>query len=512
MNSYEKDNRNAIRMQTVITDRPLTVELSEDFSLPDYQPEMKRLQRVKVTAMPPDIYIGSSGAECSGTVDYSILYSGNDGALYHTAQSGNYRFTIPMESVEDLELSDGFLCEVDLLPELANGRVLAPRRLSTKCRLRANAKIYATRCLCSDVGEGEHMERLCGEGISARVFLGTGDPIQLADEILCEEKNRNLRVICGEGQVFVTEANARSGAVSARGELCLKLLCCREEEGETPFALWRRIPFSGEIPVEGAEVNCEASVKGVCNELNITVEEGRILCEAAILLRAKAERNERFSYVRDLYSTKQESKVSHKAPEIPILLRVINGNFSLNSALMLEELGIRPSCGLADLTGEVQILGVTQEKGKCYVSGKCRMTAILTDADEVGSHELEIPFRYECDGVEGEITENALSAETVSCKGRIDGERIGVDAEIAVCGSLRGKQTVTMACDCELGEAWQEQGAVYTVCYPARDDTLWSVARRYHRSVEEILSRNSLAGSPAADAKDSLAGVGFLVV
>ncbi len=512
MNSYEKDNQNAIRMQTVIVDRPMTVELSEDFSLPDYQPEMKRLQSVKVTAMPPDIYIGTSGAECSGTVDYCVLYSGNDGALYCANQSGSYRFTVPMEAPDDLELGDGFLCEIDLTPELATGRVVAPRRLSAKCRLRANAKIYATRRLCAGVGEGEHMERLCGEGLCARVFLGTSEPIHLADEILCEEKDRGLRVICGEGQVFVTEASARSGSVNARGELCLKLLCCREEEGENPFAMWRRIPFAGEIPVDGAEVNCEASAKGVCNELNITVEEGRILCEAAILLRAKAERNERFSYVRDLYSTKQEAKVTQQSLEMPILLRVINGNFSFNTAIPLDEVGIRPSCALVDLSGDALVSGITQERGKCYVSGKCRLSAILSDGDEIMSHELELPFRYESDGVEGEIMENNLSAEIISCKGRIDGERIGIDAEIMVCGSIRGKQTLSMACDCELGEEWQERGAVYTVCYPARDDTLWSVARRYHRSVEEILSRNSLAGSPAADAKDSLAGVGFLVV
>ena len=511
MNTYEKDNQGAIRMQTVVADRALSIELSEDFSLPDYQPEMKRLQRVKVTVMPPDVYIGSSGAECSGGVDYCIYYSGNDGALYCTSQSGSYRFTLPMDAADDLELSDGFLCETDLIPELATSRVIAPRKISVKCRLRANAKIYATRRLCAGVGEGDRIERLCGEGACARVFLGTGEPIRLADEILCEEKDRNLRVISGEGEVFVTEVSARSGAVSVRGELCMKLLCCREEAGDY-FSMWRRIPFAGEVPVDGAEVNCEASAKGVCSELRITVEEGRILCEAAILLRAKAERNERFSYVRDLYSTDREMKVTEQAVEMPVLLRTVNGNFSLNTAMGLEEAGIRHACSLIDLSGGAIVQSVAQEKGRCYVSGKCRLVATLADEGEIMSHELELPFRYETEGVEGAVTDNSFTAEVISCKGRIDGERIGIDAEIAVCGSLRGRQSVHMVSDCEPGEAWQERGAVYTVCYPASDDTLWSVARRYHRSVGELLARNSLAGSPAADAKDSLAGVSFLVV
>ena len=69
-------------IQAPIGDRTVITELSEEFSLPDYQPEMKRLLRVRATVLPSDQYVGAGNVECSGRIDYSILYTGNDGALY----------------------------------------------------------------------------------------------------------------------------------------------------------------------------------------------------------------------------------------------------------------------------------------------------------------------------------------------------------------------------------------------------------------------------------------------
>ena len=78
--------------------------------------------------------------------------------------------------------------------------------------------------------------------------------------------------------------------------------------------------------------------------------------------------------------------------------------------------------------------------------------------------------------------------------------------------SLCAKGTVTMLAEVDTGEEWSAKGAVRTVCYPDRRDTLWSVAKRYHCPLSEMVARNRIAQSPAADAADSLTGVRFLLV
>ncbi len=514
MNRYEKEVLMPARMQAPMGDRTVITELSEEFSLPDYQPEMKRLLRVKATVLPTDQYVGAGNAECSGRIDYCILYTGNDGAIYCTNQSGEYHFSTPLEIPSDYEAGEGILCHAESAVEQTGGRVMAPRKLAVKCRLRSRVRLYGTRVLGEPIESDGSLERLCGESEYAAVFVGKSEPIRLADEVVCDDREAPVRVICGEGQVFVSEAAAGSGTVHCKGEVCLKLLCCREDEGETavPYAILRRIPFSHSVDAEGTEVNCEACANGVCSEMQITVEDGKILCEVGVELQAKAMRRERFAYTRDLYSTKMAGENSYRTVEFPTAIKCANGNMTLNTSLTPEEAGIREGMTVVDLTGSATVSTTEVEKGKYRFGGKCRFHAILTDGEEISSQEFEVPFRYELDGGKEIPADCEITAEVISCRGKNDGERIGVDAELAFALRLCGKEEIRVLSDAVFDGELQRSDAVYRVCFPDRRDTLWSVAKRYHSPISELAEQNRLADAPAADAPDSLSGVKYLVV
>ncbi|MBE6632869.1 MAG: LysM peptidoglycan-binding domain-containing protein [Ruminococcaceae bacterium] len=511
MNKYEKQGA---RIQAPIGEKVIMTEMTEEFSLPDYQPEMKRLLRVSATVMPADSYVGAGSAECAGAVDYTILYAGNDGLIYCANQSGEYRFSTPVEIGVELEAGEGILCDVEPLVEQVTGRVVAPRRLLVKCKLKGTVKLYGQR-LIGDALEGEDsVERLCGESESAVLFLGMGEELALADEILCDGETADMRVICGEGRVFVTDAVAGSGCVNCRGELVLKLLGAKGDGagGEKPVRLIRRIPFSQSVPVDGAEVNCEACADGVCRTLQVTVEEGRILCDATVCLQARAVRNQRVSYVRDAYSTVRSCETVYKKLKLPYVIRALNGNLSLNTAMPLEEAGVRPGAEAVDVTGWATVESPEVERGKYRIGGKCRFHVILSDGEEFHSREIEIPFRFETEGGRELPAMWDLRAEVISCRVRLDGERLGVDAELAIMACLRGEREIEMLTEASFGGEWKQEEAVCRICYPERGDTLWSVAKRYHCGVNDLSERNRLANAPAADAVESLAGVNYLMI
>jgi len=315
MDNYIKPNAVGARIQADVCDKQVLTELAVDLSLPDYLPEIKRLLRVRAVATPPDKYIGAGNAEFSGRIDYSILYSGNDGAIYSASETGDYKFNVPLEMTSDYELNEGVVCDVDTVPDMTVGRVAAPRKLSVKCRLRSRVRIRGTRLLQEQLQGGgqEGLQRLCGQVEVARCFSGIGEPLTLGDEILTDADSADLRVISADAEVFVSEAVSGSGTVNCRGEVSLHLLCCHENAPLPPITLSRRLPFSHAVAVDGVEVNCDACADGNATDLHITVEEGRILCEAVVLLRARAQRNEHVSYTRDLYSTAADSQ-THTTP------------------------------------------------------------------------------------------------------------------------------------------------------------------------------------------------------
>ena len=512
MDQHSKETRNGMCVELPICDRQAVTEVAFDFSLPDYQPEIKRLLRVRATVLPADKYIGTPNAELSGRIEYAIHYTGNDGALYCSLQEGEYQITCPFEMPGEMDLNQGVLCDADTVCETVIARVAAPRRISVKCRLRSRVQLLGSTTVetPTPVYDGT-VERLCGSVMSLRRFVGVGDPMQLGDEILCDGQEGELRVISAEGDVFVSEAIAGSGVVNCRGEVCLKLICCREGEAALPTVQTRRIPFSQAVTVDGVEVNCDACADGVCSGVHVTVEEGRILCEMSVILRARAQRNEEISYTRDLYSTCCECKTEYRDRRFLQGLRSLNGNFSLNHTAALSEVGLRPDVRVVDACVTPSVTALESEHGKYKLTGRCRCQLILFDGEEMSLQEIEAPFRYECEGGEP-VGDYDASVSAISCRARIDGERVSVDAELAVMLTTRKEESLRTVFSASLGEEVKGSGAAYTVCYPAREDTLWSVAKRYHRSIGAMMQVNHLAEAPSADSAESLAGVRYLLI
>ena len=513
MESYMKEDKGA-RIQAPVCNRQTAVELTCDVTLPDYKPEIRRLLSVRTKVVPPDHYVGAGSADFSGTVHYTILYVGSDGALYCLDEVGNYQFAVPIEAGSDFEWNEGLVADCRMQTESVGGRVAAPRKIAIRGRLRAHVKLLGTRRLeesISGIDPGA-TERLCGQIDAARVFTGRLPDLRLGDEILCDAGAGDLRVIASEGQVFITEATAKSACVSCHGEVALKLLTVRDGTAEAPTSTTRRIPFSCEIPTDGAEINCDACAWGICPEVSVTVEDGRILCEVSVCLSAQAQRNESIPYTRDIYST--EATCEAKFRTLPVVQAGVchNGNLSLNTTRPLSEIGIGSGAEVIDLFLSPLPGTLECSNGKYVLSGVCQCSLILCEAGEYSLQELEIPLRYACDGTKLPAGDWHAEAQVISSRARVDGERIAVDAELALALATRCDAELRALSEARFEKLAPHRTATITICYPSREDTLWSVAKRYRRSVHTIAGMNELSDAPRADAPESLAGVTYLLV
>ena len=272
-----------LRYQDLLIDRTLAQDITQELSLPDYQPEIKRLLRVSATVQPPTRYIGGGNIEFSGNVDFNILYAGEDGALYCFPTSADYTLRTAADGENTLSYlpDENMTCYALIEPDLVNGRVAGPRKLTVRCRMRAHVRAWGgsspeeiwTGKLCGTP------QRLRTELTVARVLNGTGAPLQVSDEILLERASESddTRIVTAEACVLPEEITTAADRVSCRGQLCLKLLLqrdVRESDAETtepmlPTVISRKIPFTADIPVEGLLPGGEAVVQGSCTELNL---------------------------------------------------------------------------------------------------------------------------------------------------------------------------------------------------------------------------------------------------
>ncbi len=532
-------------IQIPLGEKILTAEVNGDYSLPDYQPEIKRLLRITASVLPPARYAASGNIDLSGTVDYFVLYMGNDDRLYCAPLSAEYSLAVPLVGNSDAvqAASEPLVCTCDITPESTTGRVTAPRKLNIRCRLKARAGVLGEVSLRSDEESGlvpGSVERLSEQAEVGRLVQGLGDVLSLQDDMILPPAEGEVRVICAEGQVMVTEADVGNDMVNCRGEVTLKLTLCSAEatpspdpnsDGQgadglaalaLPQVVYRKVPFSQTVELAGIVPGSECCAFGVCSELSVQVEEGHLHTDLGVVLEVLAQCNQTVSYTRDLYSTRSESTCRYVTYTPGKAIRCLNGNFTMSDSLALSDAGLDPSVRIADITAFATPEDVICDKGRYILTGTCKCQLLLSRGGEYSSTELSFPFRYETD-----TTTRAASADgivqadspvfdghvtVVNCRARMDGERVGVDAELAVCLRLAEKQPLTALSGMDFGPDLTRRRGEYVICFPAPADTLWSVGKRYHAPLAALAAANSLPAGSSPDLPETLHDVKYLIV
>lgn len=515
MDKYSALSEEYGELELSAADKNITSELSSDFSLPDYQPEIKRLLRVTASMLPPSKFFGAGEAELTGNIDYYVLYMGSDNEVYCAPLTGEYSVGLSIENDGGIDLGDELMTVVQMTPEAVSGRVTSPRHITVKCRLRTHARIYGKGRVISNITGGDgSLEMLRGEAENSHLCFGTGDMLTLSDEIIPDAGRGEFRVICADGQVLASEVSSGKDEIICRGEVHLKLML-GSEDGEVPTATYRRIPFSSIIPCEGATPESSAYAKGTLAELTVTVEEGRILIECGILLECVCQKNERRGYISDLYSTENTCECEYKELSVPRGICAFNRNLTVGESMSLEDAKISGTALVSDTNACATVDGCSFESGKCKISGRCKFNLQLFDGGDYTGTELEFPFKYEYELPRGEYSEDIecdAEAGVVFCRARVDGERIGLDAEISLCGRIWENTEHTVLDSFRLGDKLQTGSGETVVCYPSGGDTLWSVAKRYNASIDELAAANKLQRGTPMSSERSLDGVDYLVI
>ena len=151
------------------------------------------------------------------------------------------------------------------------------------------------------------------------------------------------------------------------------------------------------------------------------------------------------------------------------------------------------------------------ENGKCTLLGTGRYIVLISHGGEVTAHELEFPWKYEFD-CEREPSDWRAHMQVLSCRARVDGERVGIDAELACAVRTWDKAEISMLDQVQFSEQARTRKGALVVCYPGAQDTLWSVAKRYGSALSSVRRGNGLDDGVPADSPASLQGCKYLIV
>ena len=488
-----------------------------DATLPDYQPEIRRIFSASASARPSGKYVAGGKAEFAGTVVHTVFCQNADGGVSVLSLSGDYLLSLPSP--------DG--CDPVLLPvtvETPICRLTGPRRLSIRTPLFASARCYegkesspALPTLTADPDAVPLIRKapIHRAGTFALRDVAVGDVIRVEGE---------CKVLSADATAGVREATPTSSGIDLRGEVEVVLKLDRGDG--VPSTVRRRIPFSESITWEGEPMTgaCAAGWASV-SAVDVSQADGEISCDLTLDLLAEATRPAEEEALVDLFSVKEPLSV--KVGKIP----VSDVCFCGGSVFTLEGEAGRSECNCEDamtVIGESATLSVSESKiadDHATVSGECRVSATVgspagdADGQTVYSavnfrfpFSVALPIPAECRGAKT-VSANAIP---LSVSVRLDASRLLAAVEAAVTVRLSTEREVELLTEVERGEGEvpeREKGEIVAV-YPDGNETLWDIARRYGVPPEKIARENGLpeGASDAPDLPTSLDGVVRLLI
>ena len=112
-----------------------TVDVSEDFVLPDYCPEVRRVLGVTARASVGGKYLSGEELEADGDVTYTVVYMGGEGEICQSSQTSAYTGHIPLKTEEGDRFTPGDIV-LSCAAEGVNCRVTSPRRITLSSRVK----------------------------------------------------------------------------------------------------------------------------------------------------------------------------------------------------------------------------------------------------------------------------------------------------------------------------------------------------------------------------------------
>ncbi len=492
-------------LQLPICDKTIVSDLSEDFTLPDYQPEIRRLLRITPTVSPASHYVSRGLAEFAGNVDWRVLYVGADGEIAEAKLASPYDVACEFDNSDELD-TDSFAADA-VAPENVVGRVTAPRRLTIRCRLKHRVTVCGEKDSELDIfgsTSPESIKKLTRTLPVNKVVSGIDDSVELEHVFSLGE---GAKAVGARADIVMDNAEADNIGIICRGTACLKLLYL--DASQKPQTLEQRLPFTANAAsqVEGDGWNCRAF--GKATDVSVDQNDAEVVCRLRVTVCAEAQKNLPVRLTSDIFSTSNECDKTVESLTMPCSVLCGCYPFVHDGSAKLEALPQDARVIDTDCIAEANELVL--EKGGYVLLGNCRYNVIFEGDDEYSVREIELPFRCELGSGSDLPSEYYADISVSSCKVRPEGENYAFSAEL--CAALRAcsESETELVSAAEFGKERDTARAAFTVAYTSNGDTLWDIAKKYAADPLALAESNGLR-APDPAAPDSLAGVKYLVI
>lgn len=499
----------------------LRCESVGEYSLPDYNGDVKRVLAVNTRVSPAGKFVGEDTLEISGSVAYDVVYVDSEDNVTHAEFSTDYDTAVRINSdvyVDSLIETKAVGC---------NLRLVGPRKLSVKCSLESNAVISEQRV--HSVSGDAFLEYEPEVSTSVANVLGasfaTGERRELTEEMA-----RLDGAISDEVEILLSDARFSLDGIFGEGESAeikgsIKTSLLYRNGDDKPCLITREIPYSEELSLdraEGAALTAHVEVSGVkavveptddgvALSISLSVAPGlcavcneplRLVGDAYLKERGSENEYTDFSYTEHICTESKEARFEGRTSLSDIGIESFGEVVWSDATAKVDECTLGE--GGVKITGEIRFSGIAcVEDGELYV--KCypiKFTLPFEENVNINCQKHD-NTRIKCnvDAIESkiEISDNDVIG---TCT---------LDISLSISADKRQR---CLGASYLTDEEYLRDDSVITVYYPDSSESLFEIAKMFHTSVSAIAASNRLSESvfASADQPVGISGITRLII
>ncbi len=464
-------------------------DVSEDFTLPDYHPEIRRVVCVRAAVLTDGKYLSGSDLEADGNVIYTVAYSDADGRLNEITETSSFTGRIPTGAQDAKD--DRYSAADLILSASAEGvscRVSGPRRFTLSSRVRLELLSEKPVDLTLDPGKLPAVRQKT-ERTTTACLSETHTSAEVSGEI---REREDMEVAGGSGQICLTDARVSDGGVLLKGDAMVSVLLRSPENdytvtrGRAPVELTIPLP---EVP-DGVVCRAAAFPSVALTELE-TSPDGTISWRMEYDVEADVLKCTESEYASDAYSPYAETEITVRETGVAAPAAALNGRLTVSARYHARE-------GAEFITawGAAAAEKITACGGRARMSGTVKATVISRADGDFISEEVSIPFRYEWEALEGGAgpeefplsSKSAVQAADIAVR-TSDGDEWTVTAELglaAVCVATQDTRAVVALTPGEGGEPVKKN--LIRVYVPETGESAWDVEKKFRLGKDAALT------------------------
>lgn len=497
-------------------------ESCADYILPDYLGDVRKILYTETVSGPAGKGRADGGEEFYGTLNHNVIYLDSDGKPTGASFTSDYELFVRCPADEG---------EIFGIPRISSSaiRLIGPRKLSAKAGISVSAYSLSEESIevigdaFSDGKEPETLERVID---FAQMTECQGEEREYAE---CIERLEGriadeVQVLYSGANIGINEIQTIDKGVVLRGNITVYAVI--EDSDSGLHLVEKSIPIEEQIPFDnvndGMELNPTASVASLVTRVNADDTGCEVVCSIVAEYSCVASYNGKTSIVTDAYLKEANTENRYADLRYTELTEQIRVNESGACTLPREAV-------CQDTIREAMIISVTPrvedvcaEDGAIVIKGELKFSGIASVVTEDGERSYSplkfiSPFETRLNSVKPISKDAVLQVNligiTPSCV--LDEDNVVVSYKLQGSVAISENKCVRRLSECKVTSECVEgrpDGRI-TVYYPDPDDTLFSVAKRYHTSSAKVAWDNSITSAASSDGEDKgLAGVKKLLI